>query len=386
MDTAELTRQVRDATLAAAMPPWERGGHALVVVPDATRPLDLTACLTPLLEALCVRGDRVTILIGLGLHRPMTNAELVPLRTLGARFGAAIVQHDPDAATPGPQHSPHPLHPLAWEADGIVLVGLVEPHQYAGFSGGPKALAIGCAGRAVIARMHGLELLREPGLQLGKTAGNPFHDALWAAMAYVSAPTLALQIVPSKPARVFFGPLLPTYQAATAHAAATLFESHDRPLAWAHLPVEAAKAGSFYQASRAATYVAAVEDCVVEPGGWLLVEADCPEGIGLGAGELACEQAMLTGRQQLDDELDGRITAPADAAGGRQRAYVIARTLRTHSIALIGQAPPLDALAALGIPQFATLDEALGALHLDAARGATLPDVFRRVPRLGASG
>jgi hypothetical protein len=258
---------------------------------------------------------------------------------------------------------------------------VVEPHQYAGFSGGAKALAIGCAGRAPIARLHGLELLRDPRVQIGATDDNPFHAALWAAMRPITAPILALQIVPSDPPRVLFGPLDATFAAAVAHARATLFAPHDRPLKWVHLPVVEAKGASFYQASRAATYVAAVERCVVERGGWLLLEAPCPEGVGQGAGERACEAAMMSGVALLDAELSGALPAPADAAGGRQRAYVLARTLRTHHIALIGAAP-IPALAPMNIPQFDTLAAAIDALGLAPDAGATLPDVFSAVPTL----
>jgi len=321
------------------------------------------------------------VLVALGLHREMTAAELAPLAALCARYGAALAQHDPDAATGGPANSPHPLHRLVWEVDGIVVVGVVEPHQYAGFSGGAKALAIGCAGRAPIARLHGLELLRDPRVQLGATDDNPFHAALWAAMRPVTAPILALQIVPSDPPRVLFGPLDATFAAAVAHARATLFAPHDGALKWVHLPVVEAKGASFYQASRAATYVAAVERCVVERGGWLLLEAPCPEGVGQGAGERACEAAMMSGVAQLDAELSGALPAPADAAGGRQRAYVLARTLRTHHIALIGAAP-IPALTSMNIPQFDTLAAALDALGLAPDAGATLPDVFSAVPTL----
>jgi lactate racemase len=381
MDTADLHHQVADAIARDGAPPWHRGARILVAVPDNTRPLDYTATLDPLLGALQADGARVTVLVGLGLHRPMRPDELTVLAILCGSHDAALVQHDPDLATSGPSHSAHTLHELVWRADGIILVGLVEPHQYAGFSGGPKALAIGCAGREAISRMHGLELLRDPGVRIGQTDNNPFHQALWDALAPIKVPLYALQIVPSVPPLALYGPLEPTFKDALAHARQTLFEPHDRPLAWVHLPVAPAKAVSLYQASRAATYVVGVQGCVVAPGGWLLIEAACPEGVGTGEGERACEAALWSGVARLEAELDGRVSAPPDAAGGRQRAYVIARALRTHHIALIGAAP-IPALTSMDIPQFETLEIAIRALELDPNGGATLPDVFHRVPIL----
>ncbi len=59
------------------------------------------------------------------------------------------------------------------EADLVVTVGVVEPHLYAGFSGGVKGVAIGCAGRETIAWTHRPAFISEPGVERGSPAGQP---------------------------------------------------------------------------------------------------------------------------------------------------------------------------------------------------------------------
>ena len=81
-----------------------------VVVPDATRPLDYAAVLRPLLAKL---NGEVTVRVGLGLHRPMTTAELAPLVAVCAEMRAKLDQHDP--------HVPRAF------GDRVVAVGVVEP-------------------------------------------------------------------------------------------------------------------------------------------------------------------------------------------------------------------------------------------------------------------
>src|SRR2546428_5686 len=67
---------------------------------------------------------------------------------------------------------------LVKEADLVVATGIVEPHQYAGYSGGRKTVAIGCCGEPVITATHGMRFLEDPGVRLGRIDGNPFHETV----------------------------------------------------------------------------------------------------------------------------------------------------------------------------------------------------------------
>jgi lactate racemase len=354
-----------------------------VVICDRTRPLDYTQTLEPLLSALVSADAAITILVALGLHRPMNEPECEELRGLSTRFGARLCQHHPTsvalvcrAGTDLWRPRFHREHILA--ADHLITVGVVEPHQYAGFSGGIKGISVGCADRETIARLHGLALLRDPLVQVGRIEANPFQAALWDIAAGLP-PTLGLFVVPAGNGRVFgavFGEVRAAFERSVAIARSHHFRSYPAQVDWLVARVPQSKALTFYQASRAATYIAMVEAPVVRRGGWILVEAACPEGIGLGAGERACEEAMRRGVDVLLAELDGRRPCE-NVRGGEQRAYVLARSLERCQIGLIG--PPITALSSMGIPSFPSLESARRALGLDGT-SLVVEDVFRSVP------
>ena len=390
-------RDLLDAALDAY--DFEALAHCDVTlaVPDATRAVDLEAMLGPWLQRV-PQSARVRALVALGLHRPMTPAERAPLVRLEASHGLAWRQHD----ARGPQvvwvHEdvgldeqgrwplPASFHRDVVEAHRVVCVGSVEPHQYAGFSGGIKTVGIGCAGADTISAMHGLTYLRDPGTQLGRLEGNPFQDALWRTTSALDATLDVFQLVPRPSSKdtlaMGLGPARATFKHLTEVARGAHFKPILHQVPWAHVPVRGAKATNFYQASRAATYVSLAQDSAVARGGWIVLDALCPEGMGKGEGERGCEAKMMLGQGALAHALhhapDPRLK------GGEQRAFVIARALQTHRIALVGS-PPMAALAAMGIPQFATLEDAVVALNLDAAQGARFDDAIHSVPSLSVA-
>lgn len=350
---------------------WEipamTGADVVVAVPDATRAVPWDRTLRPLLERL--RGANVRIEVALGLHRPMRDDELEPLCAVADDFGVPVEQHDPSRL----DFAPH-----LRSADAIVCVGIVEPHQYAGFSGGIKTVAIGCAPRRLIKRSHRVEHLRDPRVALGRFYDNPFQDELWARARELPT-AYGVYLVPAPDGgRVFAGPAREQMERAVMAAQNLHFRSFPTPVSWLALEVPPSKATNFYQASRAATYVGLVEHPAVAPGGLIVIRAAVPEGIGSGAGEKACAEQMMRGVEPLLRELDGDESI--DAPGGAQRAYVIAKTLRHFRIALVSSTcGVLEPLRTMGIGQFETLDDAL-VHHGVSADGAVVDDPFHQVP------
>lgn len=375
-----------------------------VVIPDGTRKLPLEAMLTQSLTHLTQHGAAsIEVIVALGLHRPMTREELAPVMRVCQQFDAALIQHDAHddvvlralrddiALFPGHETRrgtlPVTLHRAVCDAELILCIGIVEPHQYAGFSGGVKTIAIGCAGANTIAALHGLEYLRDPRTTLGTLHGNPFRDALGRVAACLNAPVYAyhhLPATPQTPAEHVSGEVHEAFERASHMASERLFTTHAQRVPWACLEVRGPKGANFYQASRAATYVGLVERPIVEPGGVILIDAPCPEGMGSGAGERACAMMLARGHETLLAELEGRAKVPDDITltGGAQRAYVIARLLGRYQLALVGATPKVQGLASHLVPQFATLPEALTHYGLDAHAGITLRDVFHAVPSL----
>ena len=156
-----------DALLASPPP---SGGRVRIAVPDGTRPLDVNAALHALRPWLA--GD-VRAVVGLGLHRAM-RAEELP----GSPF--PLHQHDPDDTVPTAivDGIPGGISRAVADADVLLGVGIVELHQYAGFSGGHKAVAVGLGARATIDALHHRDRVTAPGVRLGRLEGNPFRAAI----------------------------------------------------------------------------------------------------------------------------------------------------------------------------------------------------------------
>ena len=130
-----------------------------IVFSDLTRPMPNARVLPPLLCELAEAGvpdDRIMLLNALGTHRPQTEAELN--RMLGASIAARfrIVHHDAwDAGRlveigRNGLGRPVKVNRAYMEASVRVLTGFIEPHFFAGFSGGPKAVLPGLADAAAI--------------------------------------------------------------------------------------------------------------------------------------------------------------------------------------------------------------------------------------------
>ncbi len=179
-----------DAALAApvAGPPLEelaRGARsACVLVCDGTRPVPNDLVAPRIIDALRRGGlpdHQITILVATGLHRPEEGGELVGWTP---PVDCTVVRHD---ARAGAEHvdlggtrrgTPIGVDRRLLDADLRIAIGLVEPHFMAGFSGGRKLLAPGCAAEGTIRRLHGHGLLEDPRAALGNLAGNPLHEEL----------------------------------------------------------------------------------------------------------------------------------------------------------------------------------------------------------------
>ena len=116
-----------------------------------------------------------------------------------ARSPSTIAATRPNLVPLGPAAPPAADVPVAldrrWvEADLRISTGLVEPHLFAGFSGGPKLVAIGTAGLDTVMALHNGRRVGEPRATWGVVEGNPVHDAI-RAVAALAPPHFSLEVV-----------------------------------------------------------------------------------------------------------------------------------------------------------------------------------------------
>jgi nickel-dependent lactate racemase len=162
---------------------------AVIVTADATRAVPSRALLPAVVAELNAAGipdGRIALLIGTGAHRPLAREELLQL--LGAEWvqRLRVANHDPragDLVRVGitPRGNEVLVNHLVAEAGVRVAFGQVEPHEFAGYTGGRKAILPSVAGYDTILRNHSLEMLAHPGARPGELAGNPIHTEMLAA-------------------------------------------------------------------------------------------------------------------------------------------------------------------------------------------------------------
>jgi nickel-dependent lactate racemase len=339
--TPETTSSVdvRDRARAALESPHGKplsarvqpGDSVAIVVTDVTRATPDDVLLDVLLEELDdigVEREAVDIVIGLGLHRPMSDSEIE--RELGDKADLAV-NHDPKQTVEvgDVDGCPIELFEPVVEADRILSTGMVEPHQYAGFSGGAKTAVIGAGGEAQIRYTHGPELLGEDGVRLGRIEDNPFRAFLDRA-GDIAGIDFCLNVTKSSEGILGVRAGNPR-EVVTALAEiareAIAFEVQDSVDA-VIAGVGAPKDANLYQTTRAATYLVLGATNPLREGGSVVIPARLPEGAGQGTGEQRFYEWLSSAEtpETLYDEMSEGYDP------GAQRAYVVARALRDHDI------------------------------------------------------
>ncbi len=170
----------------------------VIIASDHTRPVPSKLIIPPMLEEIRNGNPNadITILIATGCHRGTTQEELI------SKFGEEIVKnekiyvHDCDEREKLvnigtlPSGGECEINSIAIDADLLVAEGFIEPHFFAGFSGGRKSVLPGVAGRKTVLANHCSEFIANANARTGVLENNPIHaDMVWAAktarLAYI---------------------------------------------------------------------------------------------------------------------------------------------------------------------------------------------------------
>ena len=261
---------------------------AVIVISDITRPVP-NALLLPLiieqLEAAGIPGEKITILIATGIHRPNEGAELERLvgKQIAARY--RIINHfsknQEDMQLVGQIGDGVPAlvnkHYLA--ADLKILTGFIEPHMWAGFSGGRKSILPGISSVKTLEYMHGPEMVAHPQTRYGVLEGNPFHEAGLAIMAQAGADFIVNVTLDTAKqlTGVFSGHPVKAHLAGVEFLSRHCVHTLDEPLDF----VVTTNAGApldcnLYQTAKGISGVAGA----TREGGVILIATECLEGFG----------------------------------------------------------------------------------------------------------
>ncbi len=181
-----------------------KGMRVVIVHTDITRATPNQRMLPVILEELEANGvkqEDITLLNALGTHQTQTDEELKHLlgREIVTRY--RCLQHDAyddsQLVSQGESSFGHliQVNRALLEADLNILTGFIEPHFFAGYSGGPKAILPGVAGKESIFANHSPAMITRPNAAFNITQGNPIWEevkeaALWVKNTFLVNVTL----------------------------------------------------------------------------------------------------------------------------------------------------------------------------------------------------
>jgi nickel-dependent lactate racemase len=333
-EAAGITEALRRPLRGPSLYELVAGAHRVAVVfPDLTRPMPNRTVLPPLLQELAEAGvptSAVTLLCATGTHRQATSEEMAELVGVDIAADHTIVDHD---ATDEGAHrqvgtvdgTPILLQREYVEADVRIVTGFVEPHFFAGFSGGPKAVCPGLAAVSTILEAHHPRRIADARATFVTRADNPVHEFVRAATA-LAPPNLSVDVAINRARQVtaaFAGPLPDGHDAACAHVQRSAMREVDAPFDL----VVSTNSGfpldrNLYQAVKG---MAAAER-IVRRGGIIVMAAACEDGIpGDGAFARILAQA---------DTPDDLIRASGAPELDRWQAQVLGRVLACAEVLL----------------------------------------------------
>src|SRR4051794_4537935 len=292
---ADQRQAVREALRRpAAGPPLRervrRGQTVAVSACDITRPQPREVMIPVLLEELdgIVNLDDVVVLVATGTHRANTKDELRAMFGDEVVDSVRIVNHDSRASETMVWRGTFGNDVPVWlnrewsEADVRITTGFVEPHFFAGFSGGPKMVAPGLAALDTVLVLHDAKRIGDPRATWGITEGNPVHDDVRAIAAATAdagvGVTYAFDVILNSAQQVisaFGGDLLPMHAAAVEACRAVAMAPVDAPFdvvvtTGSGYPLDQ----NLYQSVKGMSAAAQV----TRPGGLIVCAAECVDG------------------------------------------------------------------------------------------------------------
>ena len=260
---------------------------ACIVISDITRPVPNNVLLPPILQTLEKSGiprQNITILIATGMHRPNQGSELAALVGREIMNEYHIQNHfcqnfEEMRCIEHIQGAPIEINKNYLDAELKILTGLIEPHFYAGFSGGRKSILPGISSFETMKFMHSYQVIDHPQVTNCVLQGNIFHQ-YGLQVAEKTGVDFIVNVCINRNrevSAVFAGHYDQAHLAGCdfiyRHAVMELKQPMDMVItSGGGYPLDA----TFYQISKALT---CAKD-IVKQGGTIVVACECREGLG----------------------------------------------------------------------------------------------------------
>ncbi len=279
---AALNSPIGSAPLLERIKPTDK---ICILFTDITRATPNDRIIPWLLEHLKDHPrENITLLNQLGTHRPNTKAEMEKMLTPAVVAGWRVLNHEPEnedalvqlGVTKG--GVPALINRHAVEADLRIVTGFIEPHFFAGFSGGPKGIMPGVAGLRTVMSNHGYHNLMSPNATFGITEGNPLWEEL-REIALRVGPSFLLNVTLNEERAitgVFAGDLLGAHKVGYEFVRKSAMQKVDAPFD----VVVTTNSGypldmNLYQGVKGMSAGARI----IREGGLLILACECSEGV-----------------------------------------------------------------------------------------------------------
>jgi len=337
----------------------------VVVFPDVTRAMPTRRVVPVVLEELEAAGfgpERVTLLSGTGTHRANTPAELERMLGREVLERYTVFSHDARDREANvllghtSQGAPALLDRTYVDADVRIVLGLIEPHFFAGFSGGPKGVCPGVAGLETVLYLHDAERIGHPHATWCRIEGNPIQAMLREVVA-LAPPSFTLDVTLNKAQAitgVFAG------EGYSAHEAGCEFVSRFQQMTVPQLYdiVITGNGGypldqNLYQSVKGLSAAARI----VKPGGAIILAAECRDGIpNHGSYGAILEQARTI------DDIFAALHNGAETVPDQWEAQIQALVQRRATVYAFCEGLTPAQLRAAHLQPIASVDETLAAL------------------------
>jgi nickel-dependent lactate racemase len=320
------------------------------------------------LEPLVAR-DRITLINSLGTHRPNSRTELETMLSPEIMSKYRVVDNEPDnpaahmVVGKNRQGQPALISRHFMEADVRLVTGFIEPHFFAGFSGGPKGIMPGVACLQTVMGNHCPRHMDHPMAAFGITEGNPIWEEM-RDIALMTGPCFLLNVTLNterKITGVFAGDLL------AAHRQGTEFvrRSAMREVDGLFDIVVTTNSGypldlNLYQGVKGMCAGARI----VKPGGLLILACECRDGVPDGS---PYEQILHSGKSP--EEILQRMLHASEVKSEQWQAQIQAIIQRKAEVLLYSSLP----------------DNVVRSCHLRSCKDISTT-VAQRLEKLGPSG
>ena len=251
---------------------------------DITRATPNDRIIPWLLEHLGGPNDNITLLNQLGTHRPNTREELETMLTREVVANYRVLNHEPENPEALVQvgttadGTPALLNRHIVEADLRIITGFIEPHFFAGFSGGVKGIMPGCAGLETVMSNHGAKNIGDPQATFGVTVGNPLWEEL-RDIALKTGPSFLLNVTLNEQrdiTNVFAGDIIEAHKTGCVFVKKSAMQPVEQPFdivvtTNSGYPLDL----NLYQGVKGMSAGARV----LKEGGTLILAAECREGV-----------------------------------------------------------------------------------------------------------